>query len=78
MSPHWKCAGWTTIYLCNSVLVNHVLSPFLHVHHKSKRRVRVNSLMLLPVLPDLGYKNDDNSVRSTGVTVIWKDRLKIL
>ena len=34
--------------------------------------------MLLPILPDPGYENDDNSVSSTGVTVIWKDKLKIV
>ena len=65
------------MYLCNSVLVNHVLSPFLQVQRNSKHRVRLNSLMMLPILPDPGYENDDNSVRSTGVTVIWKDKLKI-
>jgi len=78
MSLHWKYAGWTTMYLCNSVLLNHVLSPFLQVQHNSKHRVSVNSLMLLPVLPDPGYENDDHLVRSTGVTEIWKDKLKIL
>jgi len=69
---------WTTMYLYNSVLVNHVLSPFLQVQQNSKHRVILNSLMLLPILPDPGYENDDNSVRSTGVTVTWKDKLKIV
>jgi hypothetical protein len=63
------------MYRCNSVLVNHVLSQFLEVQCNSKHRVRLNSLMLLPILPDLGYENDDNLVRSSGVTVIWKDKL---
>jgi len=61
-----------------TLLVNHVLSPFLQVQFNSKHRVMLNSLMLLPILPDPGYENDDNSVRSTGVTVIWKGRLKIV
>ena len=66
------------MYLCNSVLVNHVLRPFLQLQHNSKHTVILNSLMLLPILPDPGYENDDNSVRSTGITVIWKDKLKIV
>lgn len=63
------------MYLCNSVRVNHVLSLFLQVQWNSKHRVRLNSLMLFSILPDPGYENDDNLVRNTGVTVIWKDKL---
>lgn len=66
------------MYLCNSVLINHVLSPFLQVQRNSKLRVILNSLMLLPILPDPCCENDDNSVRSAGITVIWKDKLNSL
>jgi len=66
------------MYLCKSMLVNHVLNLFLQIQRNSKHRVRLNSLMLLPILPDPGYENDDNLVRSTGVTGIWKNKLKIL
>lgn len=64
--------------VCATLLLNCVLSPFLQEWCYGKHAVWLNSVMLWPILPASVGENDDNSVWSSGVTVIWKEKLQVL